>query len=417
MTSEAAVYVWIWLPGCPDPVVCGRFTRHSLGSGAHTGTFVYGQSYLTRPQALAIDPIVLPLNEQPVTTTHLNGWFSVLQDSGPDDWGRRLIDRLHGPQDDLGYLLLSRGQSVGALGFSTDPDTPPAGHGQVPGTSSLKRLIDIHRIIEAGGDVDDDDRELLVQGTSAGGARPKTTIEAAGSLWLAKFPSARDNADLPPVPIMEATLLSLAQECGIRVPAHRLVRVGKAPVLLVERFDRDQLPGGGHGRRRYASAKTLLWSQPEVQMYSFMGSYTNLANRMRVWERTPSAHIRELYQRIAFNCLVGNTDDHDRNTGFVANEDGFFELSPAFDLTARPATRRMMLAMAFGAEGAAVTLDNLLSESNRFGVTADEAQHLVHAQWQTIKASLVDLLRANGCAARTAKSALASMPGQVFFSS
>jgi serine/threonine-protein kinase HipA len=417
MTSEATVYVWIWLPGSADPVVCGRFTRQSLASGAHTGTFVYGQSYLARPQAVPIDPIVLPLNDQPITTTHLRGWFSVLQDRGPDDWGRRLIDRLHGPQDELGYLLLSRGQSVGALGFSIDPDTPPAGHGQAPGASSLRRLLDIHRVIEAGGDVDDDDRELLVQGTSAGGARPKTTIEADGRLWLAKFPSTRDNPDLPPVPSMEATLLSLAAQCGIRVPVHRLVRVGRTQVLLVERFDRDRLPGGAHGRRRYASAKTLLCSHPEVQMYSYMGSYTNLANRMRVWERTPSAHIRELYQRIAFNCLVGNTDDHDRNTGFVANQDGFFELSPAFDLTARPATRRMMLAMAFGADGALVTLDNLLSESQRFGVAADEAQDLVHAQWRILQASLVDVLSANGCPAKIAKAALASMPGQGFFGS
>ncbi len=415
MTSEAAVFVWIWLPGSSEPVVCGRFIHQRTASGLPTGSFVYGKSYLARPQAVPIDPIVLPLNERQVASTHLGGWFSALQDSAPDDWGRRLIDRLHGPQDEMGYLLLSRGQTVGALGFSTDADTPPSGHERAPGISSLQRLLDIHRAIETGADVDDDDRELMAQGTSAGGARPKTTIEADQSLWLAKFPSSRDSPDLPPVPAMEAALLSLASDSGIRVPRHKVVRVGKAPVLLVERFDRARLADGSYSRRRYASAKTLLWSRPEVQMYSYMGSYTNLAGRMRVWERAPTAHVRELYQRIAFNCLVGNTDDHDRNTGFVAGDDGFFALSPAFDLTARPATPRMMLAMGFGEDGAVVSLDNLLSESHLFGVEREEAADLVHAQWQNIRSSLVDRLRDNGCLKKLATEALDAMPGQRFF--
>jgi serine/threonine-protein kinase HipA len=415
MTSETGVFVWIWLPGKSEPVVCGRFVHQRTASGLATGSFVYGRSYLARPDAVPIDPIVLPLNERQATTTHLGGWFSALQDSAPDDWGRRLIDRLHGPQDEMGYLLLSRGQTVGALGFSLGAETPPEGHGRAPGMSSLQRLLDIHRAIEAGEDVDDEDRELMAQGTSAGGARPKTTIEADDSLWLAKFPSSRDSPDLPPVPVMEAALLSLASDCGMRVPRHRVVRVAKSPVLLVERFDRVRLADGSHARRRYASAKTLLWSRPEVQMYSYMGSYTNLAGRMRVWERAPSRHVRELYQRIAFNCLVGNTDDHDRNTGFVAGNDGFFELSPAFDLTARPATPRMMLAMGFGEDGATVSLDNLLSESHFFGVEREEAAELVEAQWKTIKSSLTDRLRENGCLKKMASEALAAMPGQRFF--
>jgi serine/threonine-protein kinase HipA len=130
-----------------------------------------------------------------------------------------------------------------------------------------------------------------------------------------------------------------------------------------------------------------------------------------VWERAPSEHLRELYRRIAFNCLVGNTDDHDCNTGLVANNDGFFELSPAFDLTARPATARMFLAMGFGLEGALVSLDNLLSESQVFGHGRHEAEELVREMWKNIKRRLVPALVRHGCDEALGVKALRNLPG------
>lgn len=410
MTSDAtSLFVWIHLPGQAEPVVCGRFTHRRAG-GREVGEFVYGRSYLARAEAVPLDPVVLPLQERVFLTSHLGGWFSALLDSGPDDWGRRLIEQMHGSQDTIGYLLHARGQNVGALAFSPAPDAPPPAAPATLGVEALERLLDVHRTVEQGEAVASEFRDLLLQGTSAGGARPKTTVEHEGRLWLAKFPSSRDRPEEPPVPLMEAALLTLAGRCDIRVPPHRVLDVAGAPVLLVERFDREPLPGGGQARWRYASARTLLWSRPEVQQYSFMGSYTNLARQMRVWERAPLKSIRELYRRIAFNCLVGNTDDHDRNTGFVAGPDGFFRLAPAFDLTTRPRTPRMYLALAFGSQGAEVSLANLLSEPGSFGYERDEAQEMILAQWRTIRASFVDELVGLGCPLRLAARAFEALP-------
>jgi serine/threonine-protein kinase HipA len=413
ISERPELYVWMHLPGHAAPVVCGRFMRgHGAGS-APVGEFVYGQSYLQRSDALPIDPITLPLKALRFTTTHLAGWFSALLDAGPDAWGQRLIDRLHGPQDTFGHLLLASGQTVGALGFSLDPQVPPGRTAPAHSTGSLARLLGLHQAIETGQSLTPEDQALLLQGTSAGGARPKTTVEHEGALWLAKFPSTQDRPDQPPVPVMEAALLSVGAQCALRVPRHQLVWVGDAPVLLVERFDRTPRPEGGHGRWRYASARTLLWSRPEVQQFSYMGSYNALAHCMRLWERTPQEHIRELYRRIAFNCLVGNTDDHDRNTGFVAGPDGHFALSPLFDLSAQPHTPRMHLAMGSGAAGSAVTLGNLLSEPQQFGYSSAEARELIHAQWATIRAGLIPALVALGCAESQASASLAAMPGKV----
>lgn len=414
MTSESTVFVWMHLPGQPDPVVCGRFVHRRTPGGQELGTFVYGKSYLARGDAVPVDPVALPLRELPAETTHFGGWFPALLDAGPDEWGKRVIDRIRGPQSMVGYLLHSRGESVGALAFSESPEHLPERHGEPPGVGTLDRLLDVHRLIEAGEPVAEADRQLLWQGTSAGGARPKTTVEDGGRLWLAKFPSSKDSPDQPANPAMEAALLDVAAECGIRVPSHRVVDVSGSPVLLVERFDRSALPTGRFARWRYASARTLLWSQPEVQKYSFMGSYTNLVTRMRRWQRQPSQDVRELFRRISFNCLVGNTDDHDCNTGFVAGADGFFRLSPMFDLSARPATQRMYLAMGFGADGAAVSLENLVSESECFGHDKAEAAELAASQWRTISNQLVGRLMAHGVDERKAVSAWQAMPGHRF---
>ncbi len=73
--------------------------------------------------------------------------------------------------------------------------------------------------------------------------------------------------------------------------------------------------------------------------------YLNLADKPRVWVRmgppTKQNRIRdelaELWRRAAFNALVGNTDDHHLNTGFLcqAIADGrpIWGRSPAFGIT------------------------------------------------------------------------------------
>ena len=42
-------------------------------------------------------------------------------------------------------------------------------------------------------------------------------------------------------------------------------------------------------------------------------------------------NLRELYRRVAFNVMFGNTDDHFRNHGFLLTPKGW-TLSPAYDI-------------------------------------------------------------------------------------
>jgi serine/threonine-protein kinase HipA len=402
MTSERHIYVWLHLPGEVDATLAGRFTHQRTQAG-NVGRFVYGRSYLQRADAAPVDPVALPLSPRDFETTYLGGFFSVLLDAAPDQWGQRVIDRLHGPQDPMGYLLLAGSERTGALSFSATRG-PSESVAEVH--ASLSDLFDAARAVERGDPLSPEIERLLMQGTSAGGARPKATFRADGRLWLAKFSSVKDRDDLPPEPINEAASLTLAREIGIVVPEHRIEWVGNKPVLLVERFDRAALPGqpGAWTRNRYVSARTVLWSNPEVQRYTFSGSYNNLARQMARWSPAVREDRIALYRRIVFNALICNTDDHELNHGFLAVGPNDFRLAPAFDIVPRlPTTRTVELAMRFGEDGAVVTRANLLSECRTFDIEPEQAASLIDDMAQHIRERWRDSLLRWGADAEKVK--------------
>lgn len=378
MRSDAReLWVWNWLPGDPGGLaLAGRFDQQQGPDGKRVGRFVYAQSYLDDVRARALDPVLLPLQPREFRTTDLAGIFGVLRDAGPDDWGKRLIDRRHGPQDDLGYLLHARGERTGSIDFSETRDVPPPPPRtlqDIPSAAVVATALRALARFEAREPIPDDLLDVLDAGTSNGGARPKLAVTFEGRSWIAKFAAPGDPEGLPPMPVQECAALDLADQCGIRVPAHRLEVLGRSPALFVERFDRV-----GGQRLSYASARTVLWSAPEIQRYSFMGSYNNLSRQFGRWIDSPGEARRELYRRVVFNALTGNQDDHDLNHGLVFDPGaGSYGLSPMFDPVDARVRPVRELAMNFGTEGRTISISNLLSSPGDFGMTEESCREAV----------------------------------------
>jgi serine/threonine-protein kinase HipA len=399
-SDKETAFVWVYLPNQGSPSLCGRVTRSISASGAPLGEFIYQKAYLNNPNALSLDPVLLPLNERPVETSLLNGHFSVLLDAGPDAWGRREIDQAVGKQTDLGYLLHGAGDQVGAIAFSAAPEIAPpnAGFDGFPYTT-LDELLIFAELLENDVPIPAQYERLLKIGTSVGGARPKATLLHDQRQWLAKFPSVRDPIDLPSNPKLEKSALDLAELAGLRVPQRQLIRVAGKDVLLVERFDRHLRHEGTNSewcRRTYVSARTAFFSKPEVQRYTITGSYQRLSLELARWSKQTKTDRLELFKRIVFNCLVNNLDDHDCNHGFVDYGNGF-ELSPLFDVVPqRPTNTKPRLALELGKYGGIASKKNLLSECERFGLSTLEADQLIEAMHDVVKSNWKGCLLVNG---------------------
>jgi serine/threonine-protein kinase HipA len=329
MTSEPdykEAFVWVWLPDETRPVVAGR-----LAVADNQIVFNYGRSYLERANAIALYNPELPL--QPGILPLLNGLSmpSCIRDAAPDAWGRRvIINRKLGARGkeidavdlhELTYLLESGSDRIGALDFQLS-STQYVARDAAPAT--LDELLNAANNVEKGVPLSPDLEKALLHGSSIGGARPKALIASNDKKYIAKFSSQND---LYNVIKAEFVAMRLAAEVGISAAQVSLKHVSGKDVLLIERFDREKVKGGWH-RRLMISALTMLELD---EMFARYASYENLATIIRHRFTEPKKTLRELFARMLFNVLCGNTDDHARNhAAFWNGRD--LTLTPAYDI-------------------------------------------------------------------------------------
>jgi serine/threonine-protein kinase HipA len=381
MTSERA-YVWTWLAGREEPVVAG-----ALDVVGDQLRFVYGRSYLARPDAV---PLYLPeLRLEPGGQLPPAGHdvHGCLADSAPDAWGRRVIlHRLHGGDiravdttalPTLAYLLESGTDRIGANDFQPSPEIYVPR--EVDGT--LEEILHAVDRLQAGEPFTPEIDRVLNAGSSVGGARPKALVRSDdGRSLIAKFSTPTDHY---PVVRSEAVAMELARRIGLDVAATSTTSVLGRDVLLVERFDRD--PGSSR-RHALVSALTLLGLH---ELHARYATYPDLADVIRHRFDAAERTLHELFRRVVFNVLTGNRDDHARN--HAAFWDGAtLRLTPAYDLCPQPRhTGEATQAMAITRDGRRESrVEVCIEAAEVFLLTEREARDeverqltLIHEQW------------------------------------
>ncbi len=388
MTSRAAAsqaFVWIWLPGATEPVVAGR-----LDQDGGRLFFTYGASYRARRNAIAIYEPELPLQEGVIAPAPGLQMASCIRDGSPDAWGRRvIINRLTGLKPDadgvpelseLTFLLQSGSDRIGALDFqaSATEFVPRLSAG-----ASLDELMEAAGLIEKGRPLPPALDLALRHGTSIGGARPKAMIDDGAKKLIAKFSASNDTYS---VVKGEFIAMTLARACGLNAAPVSLTRAAHKDVLLIERFDRTPAKDGWT-RHAMVSGLTMLGLDEMMARYA---SYEDLAELIRHRFTDPKATLRELYGRMCFNVLCGNTDDHARN--HAAFWDGrMLTLTPAYDICPQGRTgNEASQAMLIKGDARASTLATLLAATQDFHLKPAEAAALIEQQiniiagnWQT----------------------------------
>lgn len=397
VSSNQRAYVYLQLPQSLEVVTAG-FYELAFPQGLATGSFVYNPAYLKRPDAVPLEPYELPLSPRRSQTVKLKGIFGALRDASPDAWGRRIIEKHTGRTDltELDYLLHSPEDRAGALSFGRDkvPPAPVRKFNQVIQLQALLTAAEqfMEDEIQGKPGIPDQLFELLRPGTSMGGARPKNVVEDNEGLWLAKFPDKSDKWNNARV---EGAMLSLAQECGLRVARHRIDAVGGEDVLLVQRFDRT-LTAEGYLRHRMVSGLTALGAE-DSHGDRAKWSYLLLADELRRRSAQPAQDLEELFRRMVFNALISNTDDHPRNHALIAPTDKW-ELSPAYDLTPNPLTsiEKRDLALTCGTYNRYANRINLLSQHGQFKVSLVQATAIVDQIQLTVASRWHAVLRQHG---------------------
>lgn len=316
--------------------------------------------------------------------------FGVFADASPDRWGRMLMRRRLERAQRAGrvdgavrlhesdYLLgVHDAFRVGALRFRLDDagaflDDPH--DAAAPPFVRLRELEAASLALErdedntaAGGD--EWLRMLIAPGGSLGGARPKASVvDPDAHLWIAKFPSPRDEHD---VGGWELLVHSLARGCGLRVPEALARRfASRRHTFLVKRFDRT--PAGA--RLHFASAMTLT-GRHDGDDASAGASYLELARVLIDHGAQTNADLRELWSRVVFNLLVSNTDDHLRNHGFILLPGKGWRLSEAYDMNPVPESHGLRLNISEGDN--AMELDLARSVAPYFRVAASAADEVI----------------------------------------
>lgn len=355
MAVNIAVFAdWI---GLAEPLRLGLL-HVRRGIGREIFEFEFDSLALAHPAItnLQIDPR-LGLFEGRQHPPQGHDTFGVFSDASPDRWGRLLMRRRFERAQRAGqvgkaarlyesdYLLgVHDAYRSGALRLRLNDagDFLDSQHGMAaPPFVQLRELEAASLALENDEDNtsaagDDWLRILIAPGGSLGGARPKASVvDPNGHLWIAKFPSVRDEHD---VGAWELVVQTLAKGCGLVVP-ESLARQFASPhhTFLVRRFDRTS-----EGRLHFASAMTLTGHQDGDDASTGV-SYLEIARVLINHGAQTDTDLRELWSRIVFNMLVSNTDDHLRNHGFILVPGKGWRLSAAYDMNPVPESTGLKL--------------------------------------------------------------------------
>lgn len=360
---------------CQNPLngtweTVGKFSHDRLQK---IGTFTYLDEYVRSNDAQSIDPVNLPIwpgRQKPTPASRYGGLHDVLRDSGPDGWGQYLLCKFSGVNADasaLEFLLKSTNNDRwGALAIGASI-RPPERLLESPEFPGFDLLVDEIAALEEGKPAISPKLRKRLQEYSGGGVRPKATLrDQNGIFWIAKPRSRYDHAETP---VTEFFCQNWASLVGLNVAKTELETTpGGRHIALIQRFDRV----GGIRQRCLSAASIMGYEYPGPVSSGTLGpSYPFLASKLKGMG-SPVEDRKELFDRMVFNALCGNDDDHTRNHAIVFDAtDKTWRLSPAYDMVPTYDDRVRHLSMCTTLTDKTISRENLLSGFMHFGFESE----------------------------------------------
>jgi len=299
--------------------------------------FQYEKTFLEK--GYEISPLKLPLSDQvfKAPDTPFDKLHGVFADSLPDGWGLLLMDRyLRQKGIDLtavaspDRLLYVGSTAMGALSYEPDLSNKP--NESNPSVLNLYSLSKEAEKVYAGS-MDDVLPELLMAGTSPGGARPKIIVGIKNDQivsgehdlpegyesWLIKLHTKHNSEE----GLIEEVYAKLLRKSSITMPETKILHANGKKFFAVKRFDRHE-----NKRLHVHSLAGLV----HANFRTFDFDYEQfLKITLLLTKNTNDAE--QAFRQMVFNILAVNRDDHTKNFSFIMNGNGQWRFSPAYDVT------------------------------------------------------------------------------------
>ena len=138
-------------------------------------------------------------------------------------------------------------------------------------------------------------------------------------------------AEFPALPESEQLVMLMAEAGGLSVVPHGLIRTDKGYAYITRRIDRifhPDLPA------EFPAMEDFCQLSLRLTQDKYKGSYEQCAKVIRSHSSRPGLDLAELFLRLVFCFLTGNSDMHLKNFSLIEIQPGSGEyiLSPAYDL-------------------------------------------------------------------------------------
>ena len=361
-----------------------------IGSTAdeQRSSFQYNPDYLASGTLVNIFPKTGLLKRIPqvqlfsqFSNDTFNGLPPQFADSLPDMFGSIIFKAWLESKDQRHISILEQlayvaNRGMGALEYSPSKELPK--HASIDLDEIIETLKEVLDLKSTSSQSQLNSQALInifKIGSSAGGARPKVLIsehKTTGTIipgdleysdnykhYLVKL--AIDEEVNYPREIVEYCYYLISKDLGITMMDSKLIEDKHFATL---RFDRQQ------GKKLHVLTATGMtgwnYKAPSVSSYENLFKLCSFLN-------ISQAQVEELFKRMVFNVIYGNTDDHLKNHSFIYNvQTDNWDLSPAYDITfaLNPliAFKKPNRALSINGKRNDITLSDLLKIADDFTV-------------------------------------------------
>jgi serine/threonine-protein kinase HipA len=339
------VYLWGSKVGTlayvSDGVASFNYDERFIGSGINLS-----------PLKMPLKDIVFSFPDLPTESFH--GLPGIFADSLPDKYGNAVIDSwcAKNGRDPQNFTPLERLCYVGKRGMGALEYVPSLGGGR-----KANDLLELEELTQFASSIlaqrssfalPSNPRqmdELFQVSSSAGGARAKALVafnnetgeirsgqvrqEKGFGYYLVKFDGVSHNKDKEGDDPIHHTLIEyvyylLAKRANIDMHPCFIKEENGRFHFFAKRFDRTD-----DGEKiMMASLAGLTHSD-----FNVPGSYSYEQGAQVLRAIGASEDIEEYFRRMVFNVVFRNQDDHVKNISFLMDREGYWRLSPAYDLT------------------------------------------------------------------------------------